>query len=154
MSYIVVKTIKGRRYRYLQTSWREGRRVRTKSNYLGPVDGGGRGAGRKRGAGGPGHFVKEQGQSIIDRALAVAERQAAEVERYQREMFGETASERAARERQEHLNKLHDLYGLRLGTANPTPEDKTTDARSMHRRMMPQAGNSDWSTDGRGSADD
>jgi hypothetical protein len=37
MSYIVIKTVKGRRYRYLQTSWREGKRVRTKSVCLGPV---------------------------------------------------------------------------------------------------------------------
>ena len=41
MSYTVIKTIKGRRYRYLQTSWREGKRVRTKSVYLGLADGGG-----------------------------------------------------------------------------------------------------------------
>ena len=35
MSYIVTKTIKGRRYRYLQTSYRVGRKVRTRSIYLG-----------------------------------------------------------------------------------------------------------------------
>ncbi len=39
--YFVVKTIKGRRYRYRQRTWREGDRVRTQSQYLGPVDGGG-----------------------------------------------------------------------------------------------------------------
>lgn len=38
--YFVVKTIKGRRYRYRQRTWREGDRVRTQSQYLGPVDGG------------------------------------------------------------------------------------------------------------------
>ena len=37
--YIVVKTINGRRYRYRQTTWREGGRMRTKSEYIGPVDG-------------------------------------------------------------------------------------------------------------------
>jgi len=39
MSYIVIKTINGRQYRYLQTSYRVGKRVRTKSVYLGPVGG-------------------------------------------------------------------------------------------------------------------
>jgi hypothetical protein len=38
-SYIVIKTINGRRYRYSQLTWREAGRVRTKSVYLGPVDG-------------------------------------------------------------------------------------------------------------------
>ena len=36
--YIVVKTINGHRYRYRQKTWRENGRVRTKSEYLGPVD--------------------------------------------------------------------------------------------------------------------
>jgi len=35
MSYIVTKTIKGRCYRYLQTSYRVGRKVQTRSIYLG-----------------------------------------------------------------------------------------------------------------------
>jgi hypothetical protein len=37
--YTVIKTIRGRRYRYLQRSWREGKRVRTKSTLLGRADG-------------------------------------------------------------------------------------------------------------------
>ncbi len=124
MSYTVVKTIKGRRYRYLQTSWREGRRVRTKSVYLGPLDGAGRTANRKRGTGRLAECIKAQQSAPEDRALAVAQRLAAEVDRYQREKFGETAAERAQRERQEHLGRLHDLYGLRLGPANPMPGEK------------------------------
>lgn len=36
--YIVIKTIKGRRYRYRQRTWREGGRVRTQSFSLGPLD--------------------------------------------------------------------------------------------------------------------
>lgn len=32
--YVVVKTIKGRRYRYRQKTWREGKRVRTLSEYV------------------------------------------------------------------------------------------------------------------------
>lgn len=35
--YIVIKTVKGRRYRYAQWSWREGKKVRTRSRSLGPV---------------------------------------------------------------------------------------------------------------------
>lgn len=38
--YIVVKTIKGRRYRYRQRTWREGKQVRTQSFSLGPIDAG------------------------------------------------------------------------------------------------------------------
>src|SRR5690348_10372718 len=38
MSYRVTKTIKGRRYIYEQRTWREGKRVRTQSRYIGPVD--------------------------------------------------------------------------------------------------------------------
>jgi hypothetical protein len=36
--YTVVKTIKGHRYEYLQRTWREGKKVRTESRYIGPAD--------------------------------------------------------------------------------------------------------------------
>lgn len=39
MSYIVIKTINGRQYRYLQKSYRVGKRVKTRSIYLGAVGG-------------------------------------------------------------------------------------------------------------------
>lgn len=35
--YTVIKTIKGRQYRYLQTTYRNGGKVRTRNKYLGPV---------------------------------------------------------------------------------------------------------------------
>jgi hypothetical protein len=35
--YRVIKTVKGRRYEYLQRSWREGKKVRTESRYIGPA---------------------------------------------------------------------------------------------------------------------
>lgn len=38
MAYIVIRTINGRRYRYLQISYREGKKVRTIAQYLGPAD--------------------------------------------------------------------------------------------------------------------
>jgi len=37
MAYMVVRTIKGRQYRYLQRSYRAGKKVKTVSEYLGPV---------------------------------------------------------------------------------------------------------------------
>lgn len=36
--YIVIKTINGCRYRYRQKTWRDGSKVRTRSEYLGPAD--------------------------------------------------------------------------------------------------------------------
>ena len=36
--YVVTKTINGHRYRYRQKTWREGARVRTCSEYIGPAD--------------------------------------------------------------------------------------------------------------------
>ena len=38
MAYDVIKTVKGRQYRYLQESYRDGGKVKTRSIYLGPVD--------------------------------------------------------------------------------------------------------------------
>jgi len=46
--YIVIKTIKGHRYRYRQRTWRAGGRMRTESVYLGRDDGAGSGAGKKK----------------------------------------------------------------------------------------------------------
>jgi hypothetical protein len=37
-AYKVIKTIRKRKYMYLQTSYRQGGRVRTISKYLGPAD--------------------------------------------------------------------------------------------------------------------
>lgn len=39
MSYEVIKTIRGRRYKYRQETYREGGKVKTRSVYIGPVDG-------------------------------------------------------------------------------------------------------------------
>jgi hypothetical protein len=36
--YRVIKTIKGHRYEYLQRTWREGKKVRTESHYIGPAE--------------------------------------------------------------------------------------------------------------------
>jgi hypothetical protein len=40
MATVVIKTIKGRQYRYFQSTYRSGGKVRTNSKYIGPVGGG------------------------------------------------------------------------------------------------------------------
>jgi len=73
-----------------------------------------------------------------------AEREAARVEKYQREVFGETGPERAERERQEHLAKLHTLYGLRLGPPNPVPIEPRSSSPGVGKKEGPaEAGPSD-----------
>jgi hypothetical protein len=90
MSYICVKTIKGRRYRYSQTSKRVDGRVKTTSVYLGPAD----------------------GERRRERALASAQRQADAIDAYQRATFGETGQERKDREAKERTNKVYMTIGL------------------------------------------
>lgn len=102
MSYVVVKTIKGRQYRYLQTSWREGKKVRTKAVCLGPTNG-----------------SSDRSQ---ERAMAAAERFAAQVDKEQKARFGETGAERQEREKAESraaaLAQIEkDLGGLKLPDA-------------------------------------
>jgi hypothetical protein len=108
MSFIRIRTRKNRRYLYRETRWREGRRVRSRSDYLGPL-----------GGSGPSRPFEE----AQDRAMAVAERHAAQVEAYQRAEFGETAQERSHREHREHLDRLHADYGLKLGPSNPAASE-------------------------------
>ena len=95
--YEVIKTIGGRRYRYLQRSYRENGRVRTQSRYLGPVDGvaGGTQGGDKR---------KRRVKAAID-ALAGLAKRGPEFETataLQRRMTDETA----ARAKQDRINDL------------------------------------------------
>lgn len=98
MSYIVIRTIKGRQYRYRQRSYRDGGRVRTISDYLGPVED-------------PGRQVKEAG------SLAVRRRPISDPpfdpEAVLREMEAREAAAKA-RERQ--------VYAM-LGVAPPPPGD-------------------------------
>ena len=86
MSFERIKTIKKRQYRYLQTSIREGTKVRSVMKYLGPASGGSAGGDR------------DPADDKRDRALASAERQAKKMDAYQRARFGESGEERAARE--------------------------------------------------------
>ena len=114
MSYIVVKTVKGRQYLYEQRTWREGKRVRTESRYLGPVGGGTRTPKKKGLLRNIGAFIKAQGPLMrsLDRFDELAARQAAERE----------LAEKQARDAQ--LARLHDLYGLKVAKGDPVPEEK------------------------------
>lgn len=121
MTFTRIRNINGHQYLYEEHRWREAGRVKSRSRSLGPIDGGGERKAKRRSSGGLLAFMHAQRLSAEDRAFVAAEKEAARIEQYQREIFGETAPERAQRERQEHLDKLHAAYGLRLGPPNPTP---------------------------------
>lgn len=113
MSYIVVKTIKGRQYRYEQRTYREGGKVRTKAIYLGPVDGGVRRKGLRERIG---EFIELN--LAHDPALPDEE---AMLRQYNEQL------EREAQERARLLADLHERYGLRLNPDEPpptTPQEK------------------------------
>jgi len=101
MAYIVVKTIKGRQYRYLQRSWREGGKVRTESKCLGPLSP--LRLVRKAAA-----LIKAQGplvNSLPDMETEFLKQQ--EREQLQDAKF------------QARLQDLHDRYGLRMAQESP-----------------------------------
>ena len=81
--YTVIKTIKGRRYIYEQRTWREGRRVRTQSRYLGPLEVVSEPAPKKSLARRVGEFIEAQGPlfSAADKYAELAEQQALEEDR-------------------------------------------------------------------------
>jgi hypothetical protein len=109
MAYEVIKTISGRQYRYLQETYRESGRVRTRNTYLGPVDGGV----RRRG-----------GMTGLLRSL---------VRKKNRNDFGETepqARERVAREDRERakeawVNELLTGSAISMGAINEIAESQT-----------------------------
>ena len=111
MAYYVRKRVKGKLYLYLQTSWREGKKVRTSAKCLGPVNSSG---------GGMGGLDREEVKRRREyekwyaEQMAVVEREALEFEEWQRATYGETAQERQHRERQELLDTLHVGIGLKM----------------------------------------
>jgi hypothetical protein len=119
MTFTRIRTINGRQYLYEEYRWREGGKVRSRSRCLGATGSAGRKV--KRRSSGLLAFLQAQRLSPEERAIVAAEKEAARIEQYQRELYGETAQEREERERQEHLDKLHAAYGLTLGPRNPTP---------------------------------
>src|SRR5665213_2858950 len=101
MSSIIIKRVKGRSYRYLQTSRRVGNKIRTTAIYLGPVDA----STRKK---------KKEDEWRFNMEMARAAREDVQRKEYQRKTFGETAEEREQREQQEKLETLYAEYGLTM----------------------------------------
>ena len=152
MVYRVIKTVKGRRYVYEQRTWREGKRVRTESRYIGPVDEpieSALGVKRRRGVAA---FLAAQQLSPEDRMMASAERRAAEIDQYQREHFGETASERTEREYIEHLAQLYSAYGLTV--SDPKVAAAAKAAAAGQSAPAADANESPSSEEGQGSGGD
>jgi hypothetical protein len=125
MTFTRIRTINGRRYLYEEHRWREGGKVKSRSRCLAPK------------SGGVLAFLHAQRLSPEDRALATAAKEALRVEQYQREHFGETAQERAVRERQEHLDKLYTAYGLKIGPTIPVPIEPQPASVSAEKQECP-----------------
>ncbi len=106
---IVTKTIRGRSYRYHQTSKRIGGKVKTTSIYIGPVGGTRRRKGLLRRVG---EFIaiNLQHDQIPDMDAAV---------RVEEERARQNAAKTTAT-----LNELHEKYGLQLGPSTPVAVDK------------------------------
>lgn len=124
MAYIVIKTIKGRQYRYQQRTYREGGKVRTESIYLGPVGGTAKRKGLLRRLG---EFVelnfKHQRFGLPDDEIMLRQ-------------YNE-AIERERKARQEVLGQLHALYGMRLSDTPETPVDTDKKAPSEEGARAP-----------------
>lgn len=97
MAFYRTRIIKGKKYLYREQRYREGRKVRSKSTYLGAV----------------GAFI---GANLSGQRYGYDEEAAL------RQLAGREVRDEAAR--QAHLDALHQAYGLKLGPANPTPIEK------------------------------
>jgi hypothetical protein len=109
MAYIVVKTIKGRQYRYQQRTYRQGGKVRTETIYLGPVDGGRRRKGMLRRLG-----------ELIEANVRTRRYGLPDEETMLRRYNEKVQREQDARD-QKH-RELYALYGLKLNDGPPSPE--------------------------------
>jgi hypothetical protein len=117
---IVIKTIRGRQYRYAQRSYRINGKVKTKSVYLGPVGG----RVRRQGVLGQiGEFITAnlQHEHVFDMEALGREQQ----EREQQKAAKVTAG----------LAELHERYGLVLGPRIPVPIEKVP--RGVAQRAPP-----------------
>ena len=94
MSYLVIKTINGHQYRYRQTSYRVGKKVRTKCVYLGPVKG------------------------IDWSATLFAKRSHVDEKELLREVLAKDAKHTAMKD------QFFKEVGLRVGPSNPAPVEK------------------------------
>jgi hypothetical protein len=138
MTYRVIKVVKGRGYIYEQRTWREGKRVRTESRYIGPVDGGQR---RRRG------FLKKVADLIQANLTPPAPGFRLDEERLWQEQKERESREEQAREAK--LADLHSKYGLRLSESNPVttqPKEQAT--------ILPAADNTAQAADRSAPADE
>ena len=106
---IVIKTIRGRQYRYAQRSYRVNGKVITESVYLGPV------GGRVRRQGVLGHIgefitTNFQREHIFDMEALGREQQEREQQKAAKAVAG--------------LAELHERYGLTPGPHTPVPIEK------------------------------
>ena len=99
--FIRIRTIKGRQYRYAEERWREGKRVRSRSIFLGAV-------GRTN-------------ESWLKTQLGHRYGNMTEEEQEKHNARCQTD----AAERQAQLDKLNDDSGLKLGTNISVPGDKS-----------------------------
>ena len=99
--FIRIRTIKGRQYRYAEQRWREGKRVRSRSSYLGAV------VGAKK------SWLKRQ----------LGHRYGNMTEEEQEKHNARYAKDAA--ERQAQLGKLNDDSGSKLSSNIAVPEEKS-----------------------------
>lgn len=107
MAYIVIKTIKGRQYRYQQRSYRQGGKVRTETIYLGPVDGGRRRKGLLR-------RIGDLIEANRTRRLGLPDEETLLMQ------YNEIV-ERERQERAKALADLHARYGLNMSDDRDQP---------------------------------
>lgn len=106
MAFIRTRTIKGQQYRYLEERWREGKRVRSRSTYLGKSLIG-------EGLVAFGSFFSAANL----RSDGVRGEEASLREQAERDAEREAAQARA-------LEALHEAYGMKMGESEPTPAEK------------------------------
>jgi hypothetical protein len=109
MSFIRIRTIGKRRYLYQETRYREGKRVRSISRYIGPLDG---------------SSEARASEDEQDRHYESAMREAARMDAWQLATFGETGAQRAEHEARE---AQFDQSSFLEATAEP-PDDSSEDA--------------------------
>jgi len=123
--FIRIRTIKGKRYRYQETRWRDGKKVRSRSVCLGAVD-----------ADEPvGWLAAQVGRSLGIDWYAIEQEMAA------RQKVDD--AQHAA-----HLDRLHAAYGLTLGPAVPVPVEKPASKVDLNAPAAAPAGKESASPDG------
>ena len=119
MAYIVIKTIKGRRYLYQQRTYRERGRVRTESRYLGPVGAAPALLGQPHRRAGERECWRKLGEMIAANTLTPEERaQVVDEDALLREVKARDAARAQAR------SEFEVRTGMKLGPSTPTPIDK------------------------------